>query len=397
MDAALSEVIRHEIDADNSLSRQYRLEKLSNDRIAFPLCKPINERIFLKYGNLIKYSAEPIYFKSSKRSSTSLNIPSKRITDLISQLVSDSPKTLPLKWELYDNFLLFGENAFEGEEWKSWFANQTESCLQSFFDIFQMVFTVKNIAKKGKIAPIDIRYPNLSWIVVDGITRPWENFYVVERFEIWTKTIQNSIPYFWAPSFTMFSQGNITEKIRVAGSKFGEEETVLDLYAGIGYFTLPYLVHRKSRFVHACDMNAWSLNGLIKSLETLKIRFNYINGEKQHSNPYSKITIYEGDNSTYGNYFFQKCDRVNLGLLPSSESGWNLAVNSLKPSGGYLHIHMNIDNGKEGNFENFMMSALVNILKTSDKENLTPCILHRERVKSFGPRVYHWVFDIEIK
>jgi len=42
----------------------------------------------------------------------------------------------------------------------------------------------------------------------------------------------------------MFSSGNITEKLRV--SKFDcTDQVVVDLYAGIGYYTLPYLVHTK--------------------------------------------------------------------------------------------------------------------------------------------------------
>lgn len=35
-------------------------------------------------------------------------------------------------------------------------------------------------------------------------------------------------------------------------------------------------------------------------------------------------------------------DRVNLGLIPSSEEGWPVAVQVLKLSGGILHIHGNI-------------------------------------------------------
>jgi hypothetical protein len=43
---------------------------------------------------------------------------------------------------------------------------------------------------------------------------------------------------------SMFSPGNISEKLRVASFDC-EGETVVDLFAGIGYFTLPYLVSWK--------------------------------------------------------------------------------------------------------------------------------------------------------
>ena len=47
-------------------------------------------------------------------------------------------------------------------------------------------------------------------------------------------------------------------------------------------------------------------------------------------------------------YVLQVCprgvaDRVNLGLIPSSQDGWPVACAALKPrTGGILHIHMNV-------------------------------------------------------
>lgn len=51
---------------------------------------------------------------------------------------------------------------------------------------------------------------------------------------------------------TMFSSGNITEKMRVA--KFDcTGQTVVDLYAGIGYYTLQYLKHTNGLY-NTCDL-----------------------------------------------------------------------------------------------------------------------------------------------
>ena len=35
--------------------------------------------------------------------------------------------------------------------------------------------------------------------------------------------------------------------------------------------------------------------------------------------------------------------RVNLGLIPSSDISWKTAVKALKPTGGVLHIHTNVE------------------------------------------------------
>ena len=87
--------------------------------------------------------------------------------------------------------------------------------------------------------------------------------------------------YTWDVTKCMFSTGNISEKLRIA-SLDCSEETVVDLYAGIGYFVLPYLVHAKARHVHACEWNPHAIQALRKSLA--------LNGVQD------RCTIHEGDN-----------------------------------------------------------------------------------------------------
>jgi tRNA wybutosine-synthesizing protein 2 len=57
----------------------------------------------------------------------------------------------------------------------------------------------------------------------------------------------------------MFSAGNAPERHRVAKFRC-EGEVVVDMYAGIGYFTLPYLIHAGAQLVHACE---WNPNAVI--------------------------------------------------------------------------------------------------------------------------------------
>lgn len=63
---------------------------------------------------------------------------------------------------------------------------------------------------------------------------------------------ESGISFCIDPSKVMFSQGNRTEKMRVAMlTRRGER--VADMYAGIGYFTLP--VARAGAIVHAMEIN----------------------------------------------------------------------------------------------------------------------------------------------
>lgn len=58
----------------------------------------------------------------------------------------------------------------------------------------------------------------------------------------WVEHRENGILYCLDVTRCMFSSGNVTEKARM-GSLQCRGETAVDLFAGIGYYTLPLLVH----------------------------------------------------------------------------------------------------------------------------------------------------------
>ncbi|MCE5298115.1 MAG: methyltransferase [Methanoregulaceae archaeon] len=70
---------------------------------------------------------------------------------------------------------------------------------------------------------------------------------------------------FWLnPAEVMFSQGNRNEKIRMTGSvKHGER--VADMFAGIGYFTIP--VAKQGAAVHAMEINPVAYRYLIRNIK----------------------------------------------------------------------------------------------------------------------------------
>lgn len=86
----------------------------------------------------------------------------------------------------------------------------------------------------------------------------------------WVRHVDNSVVYTWDVTRCMFSRGNITEKLRVASLPCAGE-TVVDLYAGIGYFTLPYLVHAGAFHVHACEWNPEAVAALRRNLALNKV------------------------------------------------------------------------------------------------------------------------------
>ena len=81
----------------------------------------------------------------------------------------------------------------------------------------------------------------------------------------------------------MFCAGNNTERMRM-GRVSCVNETIVDLYAGIGYFTLPFLVHGHARHVYACEWNPDSLEALHRNLQANHIdddRYTLLLGDNQ--------------------------------------------------------------------------------------------------------------------
>ena len=57
----------------------------------------------------------------------------------------------------------------------------------------------------------------------------------------WVEHRENGILYSFDATKCMFSWGNLSEKLRMARLEC-RDEVIVDLFAGIGYFTLPFLV-----------------------------------------------------------------------------------------------------------------------------------------------------------
>ena len=55
------------------------------------------------------------------------------------------------------------------------------------------------------------------------------------------------------------------------------------------------------------------------------------------------IQVLEGDNKATTLGMSDMADRVNLGLIPSSEDGYATAIRLLRAGGGWLHVHGNCE------------------------------------------------------
>ena len=161
-------------------------------------------------------------------------------------------------------------------------------------------------------------------------------------------------------------------------------ETIVDLYCGVGYYTIPFLLHGKAEHVHACE---WNPNSIISIKENLR---------KAGEDVESRCTLYEGDNNKSALLLPDVADRVCLGLLPSSVGGWPLAVFVLKAAGGILHVHENVRDIEIESWTSTTCQEFEEMFLKIGKLMKVSCI-HTERVKSYAPHVVHVVVDLVCK
>lgn len=197
--------------------------------------------------------------------------------------------------------------------------------------------------------------------------------------------VENGVVHVFDLTRNMFASGNGTERMRVG--RLGQPgEVVVDLYAGIGYFTLPYLVKARVQHVHACEWDEDAVLALRAGLEA--------NGVA------NRCTVHAGDNALALAAFEGRADRVNLGLIPSSEAGWPLAVRALRPEGGWLHVHANVSSSEEGRACWLAhLTATLGALSRGIEGRQSwaePTVVHVERVKGYAPRIDHLVADVRL-
>ncbi|XP_065668604.1 tRNA wybutosine-synthesizing protein 2 homolog isoform X4 [Hydra vulgaris] len=379
--------VKNICDKENLLHKDFRLTQIKN-LVAIPLSF---ESTLININDLLKdtSSFHMQFVDNNTLLKSKIKNPSEQLVELCYQYslkldglpFDELKKNLPKRWEIHGNLILFPDHSFSLKTW--------EILPQDFWIRVAKVFNAERIAIKSKIIGDGFRTPN-----------------VILRLgnDSWVEHIDNGIKYAYDVRLNMFSKGNITEKLRISSFNC-ENEVVVDLFAGIGYFTLPYLVKARAHTVYACEWNPNAIIALKRNLE--------INGVND------RCIVIEGDNRK--NAPRNVADRVNLGLIPTSQMSWKAACDALKiDSGGVLHVHENVTckddtsicscsnlclvylkyNGQVNNSKriswcthlHYCMSEIRKFLPSMFSWNIS--VSHIEYVKSYAPHVDHLVFDL---
>ncbi|NXD37604.1 TYW2 protein, partial [Copsychus sechellarum] len=298
--------LRECLEQEQLSDGRYQLQRLPGGRVALPVLEEKLSRLCLPAEmpcELLRIQ-RPVPSRAARRRS-----PARRLRDELRALLGtgwseELERDVPHAWQRHGDLVLLSQDSFRAAAW--------ERLGSALWQTVAAALGARRVARRGRVMPDGMRTPSVTLLLGQ---------------HGWVEHVDNGIRYTFDVTKCMFSPGNITEKLRVASLPCSGE-VVVDLYAGIGYFTLPFLVHAGAAFVHACEWNSHALEALHRSL--------LLNGVRD------RCHIHAGDSRQL--QLRDVAHRVNLGLIPSSEQGWPAACRVLrKDTGGVLHIHHNVE------------------------------------------------------
>ncbi|WP_123536971.1 class I SAM-dependent methyltransferase [Halosimplex salinum] len=174
----------------------------------------------------------------------------------------------------------------------------------------------------------------------------------------------------------MFSPGNKAERARM-GEVVSEGERVVDMFAGIGYFTLP--MARAGAEVTAVERNPASFEFLLEN-----VRRNDVVDRVQPYRADCRDVLAREDPATD-----VTADRIVMGYYEAHEY-LDSALGALEP-GGVVHVH-------EATPESLVFDRPVDRVRAAaDARGRTVDVLDRRRVKGYSEGVAHVVVDVRVE
>ncbi len=182
--------------------------------------------------------------------------------------------------------------------------------------------------------------------------------------------LENGIRFRFDAAKIMFSSGNIEERLRMA-DLMCDGETVVDMFAGIGYFSIPLAVYQRPSKVIACELNP--------------VAFRYLE-ENIALNQVSRIVKpVLGDNRDLAGEGI--ADRIIMGYVKTTHEHLPAAIRLLR-SGGVIHYHETCPN-------ELLPDRPLQRIRESVKDGEMEIVRMKE-IKSYAPGVTHVVVDARI-
>lgn len=227
-------------------------------------------------------------------------------------------------------------------------------------DVAQALLNIKGVRtvalREGTISGRE-RKPGLRVIAGDSLTE--------------TLHRENGCTFKLDIAQVMFSPGNLYERGRLP-KLVGQEEVIVDLFAGIGQFSIPIAKHARSSKVYATELNPVAYGYLCEN-----VRVNRVGHIVRPVLGDCAEVVPRG-----------VADRAIMGILHVTHRYLSLALEVLKPSGGIIHYHESVPSKLR--FER----PVKRVLEAAAGREVE--ILYKRVVKRYAPGVDHVVVDVRI-
>ena len=179
-------------------------------------------------------------------------------------------------------------------------------------------------------------------------------------------------------SKVMWSKGNNNERLRIA-KLVTKGETVVDMFAGIGYFSIPIGVHSQAKQIYSIEINPNSYHFLKRNIELNKIN------EKAN---YNRMIPVLGDCAVEAPKY--SADRVLMGYVKTTHHFLRPAMECVK-DGGIIHYHETVPDKL---IETRPYERVKKVAYECGEREVE--VLNIQKIKRYAPGVEHIVLDARI-
>jgi tRNA wybutosine-synthesizing protein 2 len=226
-------------------------------------------------------------------------------------------------------------------------------------DLYAIVLGVETVlAEEGPVTGVE-RRPSVRVLKGEGTV-------TVHR--------EQGIEFEFDTARQMFSKGNVGERLRM-GRTVQDGETVVDMFAGIGYFTLPMAVMGSPLRVHAAEIDPEAHAYLSSNVDR--------NGVADVVEPMlgdCRDVVPRG-----------VADRVVMGYVGGTEGYLDVAMEALGPGGGVVHLH------EKYGIEEVPERPMAAVAAAAGKVGREARLQGWREVKSYAPAIVHAVVDVEVR
>jgi tRNA wybutosine-synthesizing protein 2 len=268
--------------------------------------------------------------------------PQHRITERLTHLPVDVKKELPMRWEFVGDIVILRlhDNALPHK--------------REIGEAYAKELNAKTVCADIGGVSGELRRPGMN---------------VIHGSDTEAIRLENGIRYKFDVTKIMFASGNTDERNRMRHLNCNNE-TIVDMFAGIGYFSLPIAKFTGAKKIIACEKNPDSFHYLREN-----IRINDVK---------NVIVPVLGDNRDLD---VTGADRIIMGYVQRTSEFLQKAKEMIRP-GGMIHYH---DTFYVTGYRERTDEIFSNVFGDDGYK-----IIDIREVKSFAPAVSHYVADVSV-